>query len=53
MFLCLSVCPSADMEKLGFQRTDFYKNLYLSIFSKSVEKVQVSLKSGQSKEYIT
>ena len=45
------VCTS--LEKLGSQLTDFYKIWYLTIFPKSVEKVQVSLKSGRNKECFT
>jgi len=33
------------MEQLGSNWTDFYENLYLGIFLKTVEKIQVSLKS--------
>jgi hypothetical protein len=40
---CLSVCPSICMEQLGSHWTDFHEILYLSIFRKSVEKIQVSL----------
>jgi len=32
------VCPS------GYHRTDFYEILYLNILSKSVNKIEVSLK---------
>jgi len=42
---CLSVCLSVLMEQLGFHLAGFHEILYLSIFGKSVEKIQVSMKS--------
>ena len=36
------------MEQLGSHRTDFHEILYLSIFRKSVQKIQVSLKSDKN-----
>ena len=47
------VCPSVRTEQLGTHRTDFHEIWYLSIFRKSVEKIQVSLKSGKNKGYFT
>jgi hypothetical protein len=48
----LSVCPPtrsrAHMKQLGSHCTDFHKIWYLSIFRKSVEKVQDSLKSDKN-----
>jgi hypothetical protein len=41
------VCPSARMQQLGSHWTDFREILNLSIFRKTVEKIQVSLKYGQ------
>jgi len=41
----LSFRPFVRMEQLGCQRKDFHNILYLRIFRKSVEKIQVSLKS--------
>jgi hypothetical protein len=41
------------MEQLGSHWTNFYKILYLSIFWKSVEKIQVSLKSDKNNGYFT
>jgi len=38
--VCLSVCP------LGSHWTDFHDNLYVGVFRKFVEKIQVSFKSG-------
>jgi hypothetical protein len=32
------------MEQLGFHWTDFHEILYLCLFGKSVEQIQVSLK---------
>jgi len=36
------------MEQFGFHWTDFREVLYLNIFRKPVEKIQVSLKSGKT-----
>jgi len=36
------------MEQLGSQWTDFRETWYLSIFGKSVGKIQVLLKSGKN-----
>jgi hypothetical protein len=41
----MSVRRSVCMEQLGCHRTDFHEILYLKIFRKSIEKIQVSLKS--------
>jgi hypothetical protein len=41
------VCPSVRMEQLGSHRTDFNEIWYLSVFRKSVEKIQVLLKSDK------
>jgi hypothetical protein len=41
------------MEQLRFHWTDFHEILYLSIFRKSVEKIQVSLHSDKNKGYFT
>jgi hypothetical protein len=42
-FVCLSVHPPVRIDQLGFRQADFYEILYLSIFRKSVEKIQFSL----------
>jgi hypothetical protein len=42
--VCLSVRPSIRVEQLGSHWTDFHEIWYLSVFRKSVEKIQVSLK---------
>jgi len=47
----LSVRSSVLMEQLGSNYTDFQEILFLSIFRKSVEKIQVSLKSGKNNGY--
>jgi hypothetical protein len=47
--MCLSVC----MEQLGSHWTDFHGIRYLSIFRKSVEKIQVSFKSDKNNGYCT
>jgi hypothetical protein len=44
---------AAQKEQLGFHWTDFHEILYLSIFRKSVKKVQVSLKYDRSNAYVT
>jgi hypothetical protein len=49
---CLSVRPSVRMEQLGSYWTDFHEIWYLSIFRKSVEKIQVSLKSDKNNGYL-
>jgi hypothetical protein len=49
----MSACPSVRMEHLSSHWTDFPKIWYLSSFKKSVEKIQVSLKSDKNNEYIT
>jgi hypothetical protein len=41
----VSLCLSNRMEQLGCHWADFHELWYLSIFRKSVEKIQVSLKS--------
>ena len=41
----ISLRLSVHMEQLGSHWTDFHKILYLRIFRKSVEEIQVSLKS--------
>jgi hypothetical protein len=41
------------MEQLGSYWTDFYGILYFRIFRKSVEKIQVSLKSDKNSGYFT
>ena len=45
------VCASARMEQLGFHWTDFFEILHLSIFFKSVKKIQVLLKSDKNNGY--
>ena len=39
----LSVPPSVRMEQHGFHWTDLHEILYVVIFRKSVDKIQVSL----------
>jgi len=41
------------MEQLGSHWTDFNEIWYLNMFSKSVEKIQVSMKSDKNIEYFT
>jgi hypothetical protein len=44
---------SFRMEQLGSHWTDFHEILYLRIFRKYVEKIQVSLKSDKNNGYFT
>jgi hypothetical protein len=57
MSVCLSVClsvrPSVCMEQFGSYWTDFHEILYLSIFRKSVEKIQVSFESHKKNACFT
>ena len=48
----MSVGPSVRMEQLGSLWTAFHEIWYLSIFRKSVEKIQVPLKSDQKKKQV-
>jgi len=41
------------MEHFGFRWTDFHEIWYLSIFLKPAEEIQISLKSGKNRGYIT
>jgi len=54
---CLSVwpfvLPSVRMEQLGCHWTDFHEIWYLSIFRKSIQKIQGSLKSDKKNGYFT
>ena len=43
--LVVFVCPSVRMEQVGSYWTEFHEIWCLRIFRKSVEKIQVSLKS--------
>jgi hypothetical protein len=49
----LTSCPSVRMEQLGSYWTLFRVILYLSIFRKSVEKIQDPLKSYKYNKYST
>jgi len=51
--VCLSVLPSFRMENLGSKLTDCHELRYLTIFRKSVGKIQVSLKSDKNNGYCT
>ena len=51
MSASLSVRPSLHMVQLGSNQRDFHETSYLSIFPKSVGKIQFSLKS--EKRYLT
>jgi len=47
------VRPSARIEELGCHLADFHEILYLSIFPRSVEKMEFSLKSDNNNGYFT
>ena len=47
------VCPSVCMEQLGLHWMDFHEIRYMSIFRKSVEKIQVSLQCHKTARYCT
>jgi len=48
-----SVSPSLRMEQLGSHRKDFHEIWYLVIFRKSVENIQIPLKSDKNDKYPT
>ena len=45
--------PSVRMEQLCSHWRDFLENSYLSIFLKTVEKIQFSFKSDKNNRYFT
>ena len=49
MSIRLSVCLFMCMEQLGCHWTAFHEIWYLNIFRKFLEKIQVSLKSDNTK----
>jgi hypothetical protein len=49
----MSVRPSVRMKQLGSHWTDFNEIWNLKIFRKSVQKIQVSLKSDKTEGYFT
>ena len=49
----LASCPSVRMEQLGSLWTGFDETWYLRLFRKSVEKIQISLKSDKNNGYFT
>ena len=49
----MSVWPSIRMEQHGSHGTDFHEIWYLNIFQKSLEKVEISLKSDKNNSYFT
>jgi len=48
-----SSCPSVRMEQLDSHGTDFHEILYLIIFRKYVEKIQLSLHSNKNDGHFT
>ena len=46
-------CLCVSMEHSGSHWTDFHEILYLSIFLKSVEKIQILLKSDKNNGYFS
>jgi len=51
--VCSSVRLSVHMEQLGSHWKNFHEISYLTIFRKSVQKVQISLKSYNNNGYFT
>jgi len=51
-YLLCHVCPSVHMERLCSHTTDFHEIWHLSIFWKSVTKIQVWLKSDKNNGYL-
>jgi hypothetical protein len=49
----MSACLPVRMKQLDSQTTNFNGILYLSIFRKSLEKIQDSLKSDKNNGYFT
>ena len=49
----MSVCPAVRMEQLGSHWMNFHEILYLNMFRKSLEKIQVSLKSDKHNGHFT
>jgi len=48
-----SVCPSVRIEQLGSQCTDFHEFWYMSIFRKSFERIQDSIKYDKNNGHFT
>jgi hypothetical protein len=53
MSVCLSVRPSVLMQQLGSHWTVLHKIWHSTIFRKSVEEIQLSLKSDKNNRYFT
>ena len=49
----MSVRPSVHTEQLSSHWTDFHEILYLSIFRKYIENMQLSFKSNDNRGYFT
>jgi len=49
----VSVRRSVRLVQLGYKWIDFHENWYLNIFRKSVQKIQVSLKSHKNNGHFT
>jgi hypothetical protein len=47
----MSACPFVRMKQLGSHWVDIHEIWYLSVFRKSVEKIQMSLKSDKNNSY--
>ena len=50
---CLSICPCIIVEQLGLHCTDLQEIQHSHIFRKSLEKIQVLLKSDKNNIYLT
>jgi hypothetical protein len=53
LYVCASVHPPVHMQQLGFYWTDYHEIWYVSIFRKSVQKIQVSSQSNKNNGYCT
>jgi hypothetical protein len=51
IYFIMSVRPSGPMEQLGSHWTEFHEIPYFTILPKSVEKIQLSLKSVNNSGY--
>jgi hypothetical protein len=53
MRFVMSVCPSVRIEQLGSHWMNFHEIWYLNMYRKSLEKIQVSLKSDKHNGHFT
>jgi hypothetical protein len=53
IWLCVPVCLFARMEQIGSNWTDFHEICFVRICQKSVQKIQVPLKSEENNGYFS